>query len=604
MRRSSLGWSKYTQQPWPGPGRQSTFGCQFTSFSHVEEGFKPKGYWKEQENSLAFLKQLEETLQLRSPSDWARVNVQQILRLGGRGFLKEYQSLHNALQELQPNSAWDFFSVGRYPSNHWKQIENQREFMDRMKDKYQIKQQSDWKQITWADVERHGGRTLRKMYCSFPGLLRVLYPEEKIDDFEVREKLPQGFWDNPQHRHRFLERVKQHFQIQSLADWNQISTRDLVMQGGSGLLAKYGGSLEELLKSEFPEEDWQSLDLRPRVRAGYWTEERMRAHVEMVGTKLGIQELEDWSRVSVKQFKEASGDRAYQNDFPTFFDLLQAVYPQHDWNALRRGRAPHSYWKDKRNQRNFLEQFAEDRGLHTMADWKQVTYAQIEEGGGRSLLRLYPSILHMLQAHFPEYPWSVNDRKILSGSYWKDPTHRNELVEEIERKFLITEPKDWYRVSWKQLQTLRAASYIKRNGGLYQFLQDIYPSVDWQPELFQARDKRSSQRELFAVVSRLYPGEEVVEEFLHDQLTRESGSPIEFDVYLPGRQIAFEYQGEHHFSDIPAMGQLELCRARDNEKLSLCKQHGIDLHQIPYWWDGTQEHLLTFTSDEPLHEKE
>jgi hypothetical protein len=61
---------------------------------------------------------------------------------------------------------------------------------------------------------------------------------------------------------------------------------------------------------------------------------------------------------------------------------------------------------------------------------------------------------------------------------------------------------------------------------------------------------------------------------------------MELDIYLPKEQLAFEYQGEHHFHDIYHMGTLwQQVRKKDKDKRKACKENEITLIEVPYWWD-------------------
>ena len=65
------------------------------------------------------------------------------------------------------------------------------------------------------------------------------------------------------------------------------------------------------------------------------------------------------------------------------------------------------------------------------------------------------------------------------------------------------------------------------------------------------------------------------------------------DIFLPNEQLAFEYQGEHHYHDLYSMGSLwRQQRQRDKEKKEICKQNGITLIEIPYWWDKQLSSLI------------
>ena len=54
-----------------------------------------------------------------------------------------------------------------------------------------------------------------------------------------------------------------------------------------------------------------------------------------------------------------------------------------------------------------------------------------------------------------------------------------------------------------------------------------------------------------------------------------------------------KYHGKQHYEDIPSYGYapFELYTKRDAEKISICKEFGILLIVIPYWWDNTLQSL-------------
>jgi len=138
-------------------------------------------------------------------------------------------------------------------------------------------------------------------------------------------------------------------------------------------------------------------------------------------------------------------------------------------------------------------------------------------------------------------------------------------------------------------------------------LSAVFPEEKWTYEKFTRRDKRSRQRWLVIKLREIFgKAEKIYEDYWHETLSRKSGSAVQLDVYIPEIRLAFEYQGEHHYSElrVAGFGNLESQRIRDWEKLELCSEHGIKLIIIPYWWDNRIESLLatilqahTFGSD-------
>ena len=94
---------------------------------------------------------------------------------------------------------------------------------------------------------------------------------------------------------------------------------------------------------------------------------------------------------------------------------------------------------------------------------------------------------------------------------------------------------------------------------------------------------------LAQAVARLFP----------DEPLRRRSRPrwlagLELDLYLPERELAFEFQGEQHFAPVEAWGGelawRELQR-RDRRKARLCRERGVRLIALRYDEALTEEHL-------------
>ena len=103
--------------------------------------------------------------------------------------------------------------------------------------------------------------------------------------------------------------------------------------------------------------------------------------------------------------------------------------------------------------------------------------------------------------------------------------------------------------------------------------------------------KRAVQRHLLLEVGSLLPRVELVENYRHLQ-SRTTGQALELDIFLPQLKVGIEYNGEHHYHEIPFFGPLEVIQRRDREKQELCQEIGVSLVTIPYWWDKQKESLM------------
>ena len=61
---------------------------------------------------------------------------------------------------------------------------------------------------------------------------------------------------------------------------------------------------------------------------------------------------------------------------------------------------------------------------------------------------------------------------------------------------------------------------------------------------------------------------------------------VQFDVYFPKMNLAFEYQGVQHYQKQRSfLIDTHSLNERDEAKKLLCKELNITLISIPYWWD-------------------
>jgi hypothetical protein len=68
--------------------------------------------------------------------------------------------------------------------------------------------------------------------------------------------------------------------------------------------------------------------------------------------------------------------------------------------------------------------------------------------------------------------------------------------------------------------------------------------------------------------------------------------------------LAFEFQGETHYSDISIYGRAIDRKKSDNDKKIISEANGITLIEIPFWWNFKEDSLiatiLKFRPDIPL----
>jgi hypothetical protein len=78
---------------------------------------------------------------------------------------------------------------------------------------------------------------------------------------------------------------------------------------------------------------------------------------------------------------------------------------------------------------------------------------------------------------------------------------------------------------------------------------------------------------------------------MHPKALLPSKRPMQLDVFIPSKSLAFEYQGKQHYEEVGMFSPTRTYQQRDEEKRILCSSNNIKLIEVPYWWNRTQESL-------------
>ena len=301
---------------------------------------------------------------------------------------------------------------------------------------------------------------------------------------------------------------------------------------------------------------------------------------------------EDWAACTRRFFCD-NGGRGIISEYKTFWDMLKTVYPNENWEIKKcRKQVSRNHWQTEQNKIEFMNDFAIKNDIKSPSDWAKVSVKKFSQAGGNSLLQYYPNFKALVEDVYPDIDWTTvkfPPQKVrLTNFYWDNEENIKIFMDTVAKALNITSMNDWYRVSIDQIKKLGGSTLIMRYKNLKNILDFVYPGQNWNQFLLGSRSKKSSQRILFITLKKLFPNEEVIEEFLF-----ETGSDsVEFDIFIPSLRLAFEFQGAHHYHDTPCFGPAEMYMARDDVKKEFCKSNEINLVIVPYWWEITEEKVM------------
>jgi len=395
------------------------------------------------------------------------------------------------------------------------------------------------------------------------------------------------YW-SPENQRLYVDSVGQRLGISEgdLATWYQVRSQSLIKLGASTLLSRYNGSLYALLSAVYPDFAWDPRKFLQAPRH-YWADiHNQRSFLDSLASKLGFKagEREGWYKVSNHLIAENGGAALLRLHSGNFSQILQKVYPDFAWDPLRFRRAPKNYWSSIENQRAFLDGLGKKLGYKEgeREAWYKISNKTIVDYGGVSVLVHYHgSVPALLAAVYPDYNWELWKFPGRSDSIRKDSDTLLATIDAIEEALHIREPKDWYRVTREQLQSLGLARiFPRKHGGMSAVLKQKYPNCDWEEDSFFGRGHRLRARQswLRSTLTKLFPGEAILESYsVPELISTKTGRPIELDIFLPTTKLAFEIQSDAR-SDI--------------EKSTVVSSQGITLILVPPRWKKRRGPLL------------
>ena len=434
---------------------------------------------------------------------------------------------------------------------------------------------NDWNELTKQKIKNFGGASLFRKYSLFQ--LKCLgCPEGRIY-FSPANPKPEEFWDNENNVKEFLN----HLQLDDFDQWNSLTKNHIEAYGGIKLLNKY--SLYELKCLGFPDgKDEFDLESKP---TSFWNDEKnVIEYLNSVRKKFKLKDVNDWNSLTQKHIRSFGGGTLF-NKY-SMYDLKCLGFPdgKDQFDSTRKSAG---FWDVEQNVIQFLNELKDILQIKTFEDWNSLTKQQIDDHGGRTLFQRY-SMYDLKCLACPEGKDFFDPAKKPAG-FWTVEKNILTFLDEVKHILNLKTPSDWSRVSVKQLKILGGEGLTNKLS-LNEIIQLQFPNCKIKPQSNGFR--RASQRWLFIQIQKLFPQEEIIEDYFHSEISRKTGYAVQFDIFLINKNIAIEYHGAQHYEDIPSgFAPLELYKVRDEEKKRICSEFGIKLIIIPYWWNNTLDAL-------------
>ena len=549
-------------------------------------GHKSFGYWNNVTNVLLFLKNLQNELNLQTQEQWDLLNTRNIKDYGGGSLLNKY-----SLFELKTLG----FPEGKFKKpnkrnqyGHWNNNENVKEFLNKLQKKLNLQSNDDWNTITVQQIKDNGGSSLLMKYSIFE-LKSLGISKGNSTNVNNISFSSGGFWNKEANIQDFLDNLREKYNLQSINDWNTLQAKQIKkLRGGSSILSKF--SLFEIKCMGNPNGKLLYNKSKNHKSSGYWeNKENIQKFLLELKEKENLNTFDDWN--SLTQIKILQNGGGSLLKLFSMYDIKCLGCPNEKHKFKKPSMVkPSGYWDNQDNIRDFISKLKMKFNLQTPNDWNLITQKHIQSIGGSTFVRKF-SMYEIKCMGCPDGNFLFSKpNQYKSSKYWKNEDNIKNFVENFAKKFNIQSVNDWKRISKDQIISFGGSGLLKEysiDNLVNKFNFDNFSTNETQKF-------RSSQRWLFLQVQKIFPHGEIVEDYFHSEISRNSSFHVQFDIFLVNLNIAIEYHGRQHYEDIPNAGfaSLELYKIRDEEKAKLCKQFGIKLIIIPYWWDNNLDSLL------------
>ena len=450
----------------------------------------PRGYWKKKENHKKYIEWLGKKLGYTTMEHWYKISTKDYKNNYGNRLLTYYNhSYVKLVTSMYPEYNWIIWKFKVVPNSYWQNKENHTKYMDWLGKKLGYTTKDDWYNISVVkDITDNDGGGLLKYYNhSYVKLVTSMYPEYNwiIWKFKV---VPKNYWQNKENHIKYMDWLGKELGYTTKDDWYNISTKDVKNNYGDGLLmAYYNSSSIELVTSIYPDYNWIIWKFK-FVTNNYWkNKENHTKYIEWLGKGLGYTTMEDWYKISQKDFKNNYGGGLLTYYNGSSIDLVTSMYPEHNWIIWKFKFVTNNYWKNKENHKKYIEWLGKELGYTTMEDWYNISVKSIHNNYGCGLLRYYNgSNIELVTSMYPEHNWIIWKFKYVTNNYWQNKENHTKYIEWLGKELGYTTMEDWYKISQKDLKNNYGGGLLNKyyNGSPSQLVIKMFPDYNWDKSKF------------------------------------------------------------------------------------------------------------------------
>ena len=218
----------------------------------------PKNFWSDVNNQRKYTDWLFNELKFKNMEDWYNINQEIIQNNFGASVLNYYKgSPQKMLEKIYSEIKWIPYKFN-LPKGFWKDINNQKEYMDWLFKELKYEKEEDWYKLQRYMLNENYGSTLKNIYRTIYELISSVYP--KIDWIPYKfNKLPSRFLNKFENHKKIIDFFEKEYNIKKEEDWYNINRENFRQSGLISLLhTRHYSGLEDLLSKIYPDYKWDT----------------------------------------------------------------------------------------------------------------------------------------------------------------------------------------------------------------------------------------------------------------------------------------------------------------------------------------------------------
>jgi hypothetical protein len=218
------------------------------------------------------------------------------------------------------------------------------------------------------------------------------------------------------------------------------------------------------------------------VPPGFWkSSENRHLYMDWLGQQLGLAELEDWYRVTFKDFVKHRGAYLWAYFGRSLLALLKDYRPQYDWLEWRFSQVSARFWAVGAHRQRYLDWLGRQLGFRRIEDWYQISERDFTQWYGWGLLAHFGgSPIAILKDYRADYQWLEWHFRHVPLSFWHKRANRRRYLLWLGQQLGFQDREDWYQLSKQHLLERHGSRLLAQFGSSpCAIVQDAWPQYRW-----------------------------------------------------------------------------------------------------------------------------